>query len=374
MGLDPNSFSVEDRDIFQSTIDLVTSVLNFPMGGICLYRENEISLVGSIGLDKVKGFCRDDAFCSYTMQSDDVFTVNDAILDSRFQNNLYVSNPPFIGSFAGIPLMVEGHGKVGTLFIADHSPKKFSHEQLNILKAFSKQIQSMLSDKHIKNKLLLKKEESLNNLLYFAHDLKNPMTIVKTSLDLLKMKDAECLKSDRLISRCQNNLKKAFLTIDELLSAEKLKAANNQIIKKDICLKEALSKLSRKMQYLFTENQRIVLDVKDMVIHSDDILLLRVIENLISNAIKYGDGSDVVIKAKKYRGNVMISVTDEGSGIADSEKEKIFQMGYKKGNSYYPSHGIGLHFCRYAISSLGGDLSVKDNRPQGSIFTIRLPL
>jgi K+-sensing histidine kinase KdpD len=366
-------FSHEDRDFFDSMVDLVSSILDFPMGGICFSQGDRIELLGQKGLGGIGQIDSNGFFCSYTLAQDDFFFIQDAILDPRFRNSMLVNNPPFFNAYGGLPLIVPGHGKVGTLFVADNIPRKLCDKSIDILKHFSKQIQTMILDKYIKNSLIEKEEESMINMKYFVHDLKSPIAIIKTSIDLLKSKGVVDFKNKKLLARCQNSLRKVSLTINELLVSENIKAENVDPNVSSVDLKDLLNGVIKQMHYLAIDGQTISLRCDNIEVKTDTLLLSRVIENIISNAIKYGEGSDISLNIFQNKDSIDISISDTGVGIPDRDKERVFTFGYKRGHSYYPSHGIGLHFCRKAMTALGGEVYVMDNLPKGTTFVISLP-
>jgi signal transduction histidine kinase len=102
-----------------------------------------------------------------------------------------------------------------------------------------------------------------------------------------------------------------------------------------------------------------------------------IIQNLIDNAIKYSPTDSVVeVSAQSNNGKLLINVIDNGIGIKHEEKTKIFQRFYRvdtddvnKINGY----GLGLSLVKSVIESMGGNIDVKDNIPQGTIFSISVP-
>ncbi len=111
-------------------------------------------------------------------------------------------------------------------------------------------------------------------------------------------------------------------------------------------------------------NFKVKVDVPDVEVVADE-LIYSVIRNLIENAIKYG-GNNVYVKADLCNDWVYLKVCDNGPGIPDEEKEKIFELGYGKGR------GIGLYIVKSAVNMFGGDVWVEDNKPKGSIFVVKL--
>ncbi|MBQ1432953.1 MAG: sensor histidine kinase, partial [Ruminococcus sp.] len=111
---------------------------------------------------------------------------------------------------------------------------------------------------------------------------------------------------------------------------------------------------------------------------ADANLIVQVIVNLCDNAVKYSDDeTDVCIRVCKEQEFAVISVSDNGMGIPDEDKEKVFDMFYTGSNRYSDSRrslGLGLALCRSIINSHGGNISVSDNVPNGTIVSFTLPI
>ena len=113
------------------------------------------------------------------------------------------------------------------------------------------------------------------------------------------------------------------------------------------------------------------------LVNVDARLIIQVVINLVDNAIKYTpEGSEIVIKTKVSGKNVEVSVADNGYGISDESKSKVFDMFFSGANSIADSRrsiGIGLSLCKSIVTAHGGKIFVSDNKPQGAVFTFTLP-
>ena len=110
----------------------------------------------------------------------------------------------------------------------------------------------------------------------------------------------------------------------------------------------------------------------------DTHLISQVITNLVNNAVKYTpEGSVIRVSVTSDDAFAYISVADNGEGIEDVDKEKVFEMFYSGDNKLMMdssrSLGLGLALCRTIVKAHGGDIILKDNEPAGSVFTFSLP-
>lgn len=109
----------------------------------------------------------------------------------------------------------------------------------------------------------------------------------------------------------------------------------------------------------------------------DAKLIVQVIVNLVDNAIKYTPaGSRIEIHTEKRDPWVIVSVSDNGLGIPDEQKPRIFDMFYSGANKVADSRrslGLGLSLCKSIITAHGGTICVSDHMPYGTVFTFTLP-
>ena len=98
----------------------------------------------------------------------------------------------------------------------------------------------------------------------------------------------------------------------------------------------------------------------------------------MDNAIKYTpDGSIITISTKRGGNMLYVSISDNGAGIPDEEKEKVFDMFYAGATKIADSRrsiGLGLALCKSIISAHGGEITLTDNKPHGAVFTFSLPI
>jgi signal transduction histidine kinase len=111
-------------------------------------------------------------------------------------------------------------------------------------------------------------------------------------------------------------------------------------------------------------------------IHADRFLLVRTLQNLVSNAVKYRRdvAPHVRVQASRAGDYVRISVTDNGIGIDKAYFTRIFEVFQRlHGSEAYEGTGIGLALCQRTVELHGGDIGVSSTPGEGSCFTIRLP-
>ena len=234
-----------------------------------------------------------------------------------------------------------------------------------------------------KNEAIIKakKEQFRSDLLKsISHDLRTPLTSIYGNADVL-LNDSGNLKDDKKIVLYKNIYDDSLWLInlvENLLSITCIEDGNVKLriepeVIEDV-IDESLSHVSKNK-----DNHKIKVNISDdfFMADMDARLIVQVLINLINNAIKYTeDDSTISINAYQIEDYVYIEVCDNGSGIEDKDKDKIFEKFYTVNHSIVDSKksmGLGLALCKSIVEAHGGVISVKDNHPTGAIFTFSLP-
>jgi len=233
----------------------------------------------------------------------------------------------------------------------------------------------------------LRQAESLRDDLthMIAHDLRNPLTTIIVNLDLSAMVRHDPDYDDdlpRLLMTARSAGERMINMIGDLLHVSKLEAGE---------LRPALDTLS--LPALLAEKDEACRsqaegENKTLVIHAsadlppvmaDAELIGRVIDNLISNALKYTvTGGRIEISAERHDQNLVVCVRDDGQGIPLEYHARIFDKFVQVTDSMdvplRKGAGLGLAFCRLAVEAHGGKIWVESVPGQGSAFSFTLPL
>jgi len=230
-------------------------------------------------------------------------------------------------------------------------------------------------------KLQAENEKLRANLLRsISHDLRTPLTSISGNAGML-LSDLEKLDTETVRQMCGDIYDdSAWLTnlVENLLAVTKIEEGRMRLQKQphlvEEIVTEALQHISRKQ----TEHTVTVHHENELLLaRCDARLIIQVIINLVDNAIKYTPaGSHITITTKQNEQHTEISVADNGAGIPDCEKEKVFQMFYSGSNPIADcrrSLGLGLSLCKSIITAHGGEITVSDNMPTGTVFTFTIP-
>ncbi|MFO0661100.1 MAG: ATP-binding protein [Polyangiaceae bacterium] len=206
-----------------------------------------------------------------------------------------------------------------------------------------------------------------------AHDMKNPLAALRLNVDMvLREIGTENVSSKLVDARMAADRLDRMLRL--FLDVYRLEHADLVVSRSRVMLASLFGEVSR-LQSPVAESFDIKLefDETDEIIDTDASLLLRVIENLVDNAIRHA-GSVISVRPRTEDGTLIIDVIDDGQGVPDHAKTRIFDKFASLSTDLRGyNQGLGLTFCSLAMRRLGGSVSVHDASPHGAIFRVRVP-
>lgn len=214
-----------------------------------------------------------------------------------------------------------------------------------------------------------------NFMLSITHELKSPIAAVKLNLETIRRRKLDEETQIMLIDRCLNETNRLNDLCNNLLLASQMESKHFITSFEEINLKPILEDSAKLFEH--RSKHQIHTSLEDAYIHSDPFLIKLIINNLLENAIKYTlPGTNIYLNLKNDEDHVSFSVTDEGGGIPDEEKEKVFEKFYRVGNENArktKGTGLGLFLISQIVKINKGSISVRDNLPLGTIFEVTFP-
>ena len=229
-----------------------------------------------------------------------------------------------------------------------------------------------------KRTILEAKEQFLENM---SHEIRTPITSILGYLSLLK--EESLILDKRLIytNSAIDNTKKMMDSLDNFLNLTSLEGGSKF---KNIETSINISNFIQKIKTTFTANleiKKIKLFFKtnaedNLIINFDIESLIIIVNNLISNAIKYSNSNTSIYLTLFFEeSKLRLMVKDEGFGISENEKETIFSRFYQtKNNTSNSGFGIGLSLTNNLIKKLNGKISLETAVNVGSVFKVELPI
>jgi len=277
---------------------------------------------------------------------------------------------------------IENLNKNGDSFLADTIiiPLKNKEEKISEFIAIRQDVTEYVNLKRKMNADIVKKEEEqrINEakeefLVLFTHELKTPLNaIINFSkyiyTKLLNSQNLEPLKAVKLLKSIISNAYDMLDNVNNILDVSKLQTNKLSYNKKLFSINELIDSILEQFDSLIKERNIEIklLSQEEFTIYSDVYRVKQVINNIISNAIKYGDNK-ILIDIKKIDSTIAIYIEDNGKGIVD--KESIFDL-YEQGNISLirretQGTGIGLYFVKLLCNDLGIAYSLKDSKRLG---------
>lgn len=275
------------------------------------------------------------------------------------------------------------YGVVG-IVMGENPPDTF--ENNIILSILGESALAMENEKNAKEKeeaaIRAENERLRANLLRaISHDLRTPLTSISgNASNLLTNSDAfDSATKQQLYADIYDDSMWLINLVENLLSVTRLEEGKMDLhmsaeLVSDVIV-EALRHVNHKsVEHKITVNER----SEFLLARMEAKLIVQVIINIVDNAIKYTPkGSSITITSYQQGEKAIVEIADDGPGIADDMKPRIFDMFYSGANKIADSRrslGLGLSLCKSIITAHGGQITVRDNIPCGTIFTFTLPI
>ncbi|MCK5784446.1 MAG: response regulator [Desulfobacterales bacterium] len=223
------------------------------------------------------------------------------------------------------------------------------------------------------------KSEFLSNM---SHELRTPLNSVMALSRVLLMQTKDKLSEDEAsyLEIIERNGKNLLSLINDILDLSKIEAGRMDVNPKRFKIRSTIETIVERLETI-AENKNIQLNqqIPDDLpqIESDEHRLHQILQNLISNAVKFTEQGSVTVSAHSDAEKIHITVSDTGIGISKNDLPHIFEEFRQVDGSsarHYEGTGLGLTIAHRAAAMLGGGLSVESTLGTGSRFTLTLPL
>ena len=276
------------------------------------------------------------------------------------------------------------YGVVGIPIDQKNQPDAFTSSILfSILGECALALESLRNAEEKEKAAVLAKNEQLraNLLRSISHDLRTPLTSISGNADtLLHCYDAlDGPTRQQIFTDIYDDSQWLTGLVENLLSVTKMTDGSVKLRLSDQVLEDVVSEALRHVDRR-AEEHHITVDCGEvpLLVRMDAGLIIQVIINLVNNAVKYTPAdSNIRITAVQREKAAEICVSDDGPGIPDERKERVFEMFFTGGNPIGDSRrslGLGLTLCQAIIHAHHGEMTLKDNSPHGCVFSFTLPL
>ena len=211
-----------------------------------------------------------------------------------------------------------------------------------------------------------------------AHELRTPLSLMQVQLDLYNStrhpdNDADTLQTIKMVTEQNGRLSKMVKTLLDM--SELQTVGQDDKIMVDALVDEVLAHLDPLAQ---GKNIKLTGKCKNITMVGSDILIYRLVYNLVENAIKYNhSGGQVTVTAYRKEKHVYLSVEDTGNGIPEELRERVFEPFFRVDKSRsreLGGVGLGLALVREIVRVHDGSITVRSNPSGGTVFDVILPL
>ncbi len=259
-----------------------------------------------------------------------------------------------------------------------------------VLKELCGQINLLLLDRQKMKADFIRQELSSKKMLAnISHDIKTPLTVILGYLEIMRLKNpgnenpaishSQGYDMDEMLQKVEAKANQVMELIDQFFTLAKLEAGDRKIEMEKINISELCRENVLGFYDLLVKRDfevEISIPEQAVLVAGDRDAIGRIINNLLSNAIRYGsDGKYLGFFLREEQGDIYIDVADHGKGIEKQFAASVFERLYTMEDSRSRSiqgNGLGLTIARNLANQMGGDVTLESQPGVQTVFTVRL--
>ncbi|REE01073.1 tetratricopeptide repeat protein [Marinoscillum furvescens] len=222
-------------------------------------------------------------------------------------------------------------------------------------------------------------EEKKKILAVVAHDLRNPVQLIKGFISMVKTRASDRLGAEmEFVDYSLEATDRLSNMIAELLDVSAMESKSVDVRLKPVIINDLLRQLAINFSLSAAEkNQKVTAELpkQELIIDADPNYLIRILENLISNALKFSEPNTQVQLALEHKNQeVLISITDDGPGISPEDQARLFDEFRQltaKATANEKSTGLGLSIVKKYVEAMYGQITCKSELGKGTTFTLQ---
>ncbi len=390
-----NARHIDYQTRMSRVLDVILGYLGVEQGSIMVLERKKFLVVQAASRKNLIGLEQhidESSVASWVAKNQEPLFIRDISKDKRFGGGTrsgYKKN-----SLLSMPIVHKGK-VLGVINATDKvGARDLLKEDITRLFDFSSVILSLLVQENLQKevrkqqKILkkrnqeLKRQEAMRNELsrMLIHDLKGPLAEVVANLDILSYSVSD--ENKEFLESAQMGCDRAVRMVSNLVTIGKIEDKKMkpimEVVEPDVLFAEALSAFKGMAKI---KNVEITMEVDDGLpdIKLDRILILRVLQNLLTNALGYSPpDTKIVFGCKQVVGKKRLEffVQDQGPGIPSEKQSTIFEKYARISDTHdaLVGTGLGLYFCRVAVETHRGKIGIESASDAGSRFYFTLPL
>ena len=215
-----------------------------------------------------------------------------------------------------------------------------------------------------------------------AHELRNPLAPLRSSLDILKLGGVPLPPADLALEIMDRQLSHLVRLVDDLMEVSRITRGSVELRKERVRLEVALRSAMEAAEPMIRAGHHrlhVALAAETIMVEADPVRLAQIFGNLLNNAAKYSeDGGDITIETRREGGEAVVVISDTGDGIEPGQLSQLFRIfvrGNRRSGRHQSGLGIGLALVQRLVELHGGRVeAASEGRGKGSRFTVRLPM
>ena len=217
-------------------------------------------------------------------------------------------------------------------------------------------------------------QQQQNFMMAITHELKTPIAITQLNLETIQKRKLDIDKQDKMLADSLFEVNRLNDLCNNILWAAQLDAGVYVNKKEEINLSDIVFNGVEDVEKRLGKN-KIQSNIQDNIyLMSDEVMMQILLNNLLDNAVKYSSKEkSISVDLLQKNNQIFLIVKDEGIGITDIERKKIFDKFYRSGSETTrktKGTGLGLYLCKKIVKNHRGKIEVASNEPCGSIFTV----
>jgi signal transduction histidine kinase len=218
-----------------------------------------------------------------------------------------------------------------------------------------------------------------NFLLSITHEFKSPLAAIKLGLQTIQKRSLDPDQMGKVVTAAISETNRINTLLEDTLMAARIESKNFELSLELVDFSDCCSSVIQHKQTEWTGRRQVHSSIaEDIRVMGDPMALTSILVNLMDNADKYSPkGQPVQVDLVRENKELVLTVSDLGSGIPPSERSAVFRKFYRLGNEETrrtTGTGLGLYIVKNLVDLHKGRVSVGDNQPSGAVFRVTLPL
>ncbi|GIH80632.1 sensor histidine kinase [Planobispora longispora] len=328
---------------------------------------------------------RESGYCKYTVCGSDLLEIHDILADERYRDEAVAAGEPYVRYYAGVPLLSSRGHALGTVCVLDHRPRRLTSDQRATLFALARSVTTLLELHHHARRTgraipRLRELERLKEqfLTSINHELRTPMTSIRSALQLLQEGGLDEETERRFLAVMERNNERLMVLLDELLLLASLNAGTAAFAPERIDLSEVVRRVVGEVAERAEQKEHAVrLNASPGVeVRGDAGYLGIALRHVLDNAIKFTPSGGVIDVRVAAEPEPVVEIRDTGTGIEARDLPHVLEDFYRASEmeeQAVAGTGVGLAIAEKIVKLHGGAVRLESEPGEGTCVRLSFP-